>query len=520
MAPTYSDNSYPPSEDDQSNDDDDQWANAYSDDDLDSDFDSMASDDDGTDDMTGLGNADASFSAAGSDVDTLSGSFARMNVAPAPTGNRASAAQQNRAGGPSMCPVCGVRPTYSRNGKNYPTCGFTCDAKYKAMGSAGSGTSSGGTSSRGVGTTSSTTKTLCVVCGKRPAYTQGGKSYPTCGMTCGGKYKTGNFTALCVICGVKPAFSRNGKRYPTCGLTCAAKYRITTGNGGGRQTGGGGSSKLCVICKKRPCFRRGSVDYLTCGMTCLTTLCNGGGDNTKCNYCHRRPKLSPHNQCGRKCRDQSRIACLHCRCRPKLGKYHFCGRTCKKLAMKTTPKIVEIPKEHVTWKMVETKFNKAWKQGTRPAIKHVYKIIESAGFLQPYDAYRKRIGNEKFRYHGTSRQCKLGDTGQTMLCSQTNCAVCNILKTSFKVSLAKPSGAFGAGVYSSSASNKSMSYSNGVVLLTKVILGRIYSASRFNEVMSLPAGYNSVVFDRMNGTLNETIVYSDDAIRPVFLIVF
>ena len=29
-----------------------------------------------------------------------------------------------------------------------------------------------------------------------------------------------------------------------------------------------------------------------------------------------------------------------------------------------------------------------------------------------------------------------------------------------------------------------------------------------------------VVFDRQNGALNETIVYSDDAIRPVFLITF
>ena len=29
-----------------------------------------------------------------------------------------------------------------------------------------------------------------------------------------------------------------------------------------------------------------------------------------------------------------------------------------------------------------------------------------------------------------------------------------------------------------------------------------------------------VVYDRQNGALNETIVYSDDAIRPVFLLVF
>lgn len=50
-------------------------------------------------------------------------------------------------------------------------------------------------------------------------------------------------------------------------------------------------------------------------MTCLNTLCSGGGDNTKCNYCYRRAKLRPHNQCGQTCRDGSRVNCLMCCCR-------------------------------------------------------------------------------------------------------------------------------------------------------------------------------------------------------------
>jgi len=58
------------------------------------------------------------------------------------------------------------------------------------------------------------------------------------------------------------------------------------------------------------------------------------------------------------------------------------------------------------------------------------------------------------------------------------------------------------------------------MLLTKVILGRIRHVSQFNEVMSCPRGFNSVVYHRMNGQLNETVVYNDSAIRPVFLIIF
>lgn len=84
--------------------------------------------------------------------------------------------------------------------------------------------------------------------------------------------------------------------------------------------------------------------------------------------------------------------------------------------------------------------------------------------------------------------------------------------------MAKPSGAFGSGVYTSTASNKAANYANGMLIVTKVVLGRIYSVNRFAQVKNCPANYNSVVYDRQNGKLNETIVYEDAAIRPVYLI--
>jgi hypothetical protein len=175
--------------------------------------------------------------------------------------------------------------------------------------------------------------------------------------------------------------------------------------------------------------------------------------------------------------------------------------------------------------MVENKFKTAWKYPGNPCppIKKIYKIIEGKNFLQPYDRYKKSVGNEVFRYHGTTRKCTLGSAGNTKLCSNTSCPLCSILRTSFKTSLANPSGAFGPGVYSSSASNKAYSYTgsgSGAMLLTKVVLGKVRQVNGWNEVMSCPPGFNSVVFDRLNGSLNETIVYSDDAIRPVFLIIF
>jgi len=61
---------------------------------------------------------------------------------------------------------------------------------------------------------------------------------------------------------------------------------------------------------------------------------------------------------------------------------------------------------------------------------------------------------------------------------------------------------------------------SGAILITKVVLGRVCYVTAWNEVMNRPPGFDSVVFDRQKGRLNETIVYSEDAIRPVYLLLF
>lgn len=61
-----------------------------------------------------------------------------------------------------------------------------------------------------------------------------------------------------------------------------------------------------------------------------------------------------------------------------------------------------------------------------------------------------------------------------------------------------------------------------VLFVTKVVLGKSHRVGKFREVMACPPGANSVTFDNIKGNVNwnETVVYSDDAIRPVFLITF
>jgi len=314
---------------------------------------------------------------------------------------------------------------------------------------------------------------------------------------------------LCIVCHIKPPYSKGGNRYPTCGLQCAAQLEL-------RQILQSRSSQpLCIVCRNRPSYSKGSKNYPTCGLKCAAEL------KRLCDYCHKKPKQKNFLHCGRTCRDLARNACLLCRSRPKNGGYQFCGRTCRDNARTQAPLILEIPRDHTTFDMVQKKFQKSWKAGQPPSVEKVYKIVENSNFLVRYDKYLKKHGNECFRYHGTQRGCRLGDDGHTTLCTSSSCSACSILKTSFQVRCAKSSGAFGAGIYTSSASNKSASYtSSGIMFLNKVVLGKVHNVSQFADVKSCPRSCQSVVFDRMNGQLNETVVYTNDAIRPVFLIVF
>jgi len=214
--------------------------------------------------------------------------------------------------------------------------------------------------------------------------------------------------------------------------------------------------------------------------------------------------------------------CLMCRMNPKNNGFDFCGPSCRDGARNQAPLVLEVPQGHTTFTMVEHKFQQSWKVNTPcPQVKNVYRIILDSTSVESYDSYLWAHGNESFRYHGTERTCAIGQDGYTTLCMSPSCKACSIIRTSFEISLSNPGGAFGQGIYTSSATNKSARYTHsGIMFLTKVVLGNIKTVSRFAEVIGCPPGYQSVVFDRYGGNWNETVVYTNDAIRPVFMIAF
>ncbi|KII92751.1 hypothetical protein PLICRDRAFT_172803 [Plicaturopsis crispa FD-325 SS-3] len=367
---------------------------------------------------------------------------------------------------------------------------------------------------------------------------------------------------LCEACHLRPKFHDGTKLHPYCSKSCAAKAKSNSG-GAGTTPNANSSTGLCDFCHNRPKYSDGTTTHSFCSKSCAQKSnarnppqrhrstkaapgmcqipgCNkpssNGSNGIVGDYCSTAHKYLAEN------------ACLVCRKSQKQGGSHFCGKTCADRAEKMAPAILEVPQGHSTFNSVADQFQTSWRHaGTPcPSVTGVYKILSTPASLAKYSAYRaaaetrghfvasgRSAGNENRRWHGTRRECTLGDNGQmTQFCSSPTCSLCCIIKTSFDLSLFGKKtgwGRFGKGIYTSSTSSKSNDYAQNkatsnlkAMLLNKVVVGKGYKLTHDNTTLSAPpAGYDSVLAEK-GGTLNydELVVYDNDAIRPSWLVMY
>ncbi|PSR83375.1 hypothetical protein PHLCEN_2v5754 [Hermanssonia centrifuga] len=147
----------------------------------------------------------------------------------------------------------------------------------------------------------------------------------------------------------------------------------------------------------------------------------------------------------------------------------------------------------------------------------------------------KLPGNERDGWHGTRRECQLGNEGKTRFCTSITCSLCGIIKTSFDLARGFNGTGFGLGweilgkaLYTSSSSSKSDNYSYNTnwntplkaMLLNKVIAGKCYVAEKAEETLTgPPVGYDSARLPQA-ATVDDLAVYRNDAIRPSYLIMY
>ncbi|KAG8213142.1 ADP-ribosylation [Butyriboletus roseoflavus] len=348
---------------------------------------------------------------------------------------------------------------------------------------------------------------------------------------------TTNAASLCDVCHVKPKYFDGTKTHSYCGKTCAAKIQNKTASGGNPSARGKSAkvprakANMCDYCHKQPKYNDGKTTHSFCSKTCAqqakATGAAGGG-----------APVAPSKPL--------KNGCLLCGKAVKKG--HFCGQSCTSKAGKSAPLLLEVHNAHNTFKSVADQFKASWRHQTPcPTVRRVYKVIGHPTSIAKYEAYRTSVeirgkfvaagrspGNENRRWHGTTRECLLGDSGNSTLCSSTSCSLCGIIRTSYSLNLFGKKtgwGRFGAGIYTSSTSSKSNDYSSNVkpsrqkaILLNKVVVGKGYKMTQDNSKLTAPPpGYDSVLAEvALGGSLNydELVCYAENAIRPSYLLVY
>ncbi|KAJ3979262.1 hypothetical protein F5890DRAFT_1589450 [Lentinula detonsa] len=268
--------------------------------------------------------------------------------------------------------------------------------------------------------------------------------------------------------------------------------------------------------------------------------------------CLKPTHVNKDGTCGDYCslshKTLGETLCLMCLASAKQTNSHFCSKACADAAEMKGPMILEVPVGHVTFRDVTDQFKASWRHtGTKPpSVKRIYKIVSPQSSLASYNAYKSTVeargqfvaagrsaGNENRRWHGTKRECCFGDgKGFMQFCGSQTCSLCCIVRTSFDLGLFGKKtgwGRFGKGIYTSSTSSKSNDYSTNecrsplkAILLNKVVVGKGCKLTQDNVALtSPPQGYDSVLAEK-GGSLNydELVVYTNDAIRPSFLVMY
>ncbi|THH10709.1 hypothetical protein EW145_g1159 [Phellinidium pouzarii] len=172
------------------------------------------------------------------------------------------------------------------------------------------------------------------------------------------------------------------------------------------------------------------------------------------------PSGTPSTFCSMNHKKLSEEACLICKKVPKrFG--HFCTRACAHIAEKTSPSLLEVPEGHLIFKDVAEQFKISWRNAAVPCpkVRCVYKIISPQSSIDKYEAYRRR---------------------------------------------------------------PIRSWDLHVVNVVQVVVGKGHKLTQNNTALTAPpAGYDSVLGERGGAlTDDELIVYTSDAVRPSFLLMY
>ncbi|KAK4212155.1 hypothetical protein QBC37DRAFT_425522 [Rhypophila decipiens] len=208
------------------------------------------------------------------------------------------------------------------------------------------------------------------------------------------------------------------------------------------------------------------------------------------------------------------------------------------------PEFVPLSRYDPRFNEIANAFHEGWiHQHKRADIIAIYHVDEEAFCMwqhgQKFNRYLKSTygwTRPKLKFHGTTRACAFGNPGRPLEpCWNEQCHFCCILWRGFRLETAKFGGMFGQGIYSSDASSKADHYVKNLhnpfinqpraILVCRVVCDKPQRVVGPDYHRRQPdSGYNCVegLTKKDGGTVRypETIVYREDAIAPVAVVIY
>jgi hypothetical protein len=204
--------------------------------------------------------------------------------------------------------------------------------------------------------------------------------------------------------------------------------------------------------------------------------------------------------------------------------------------------LIEVPRGHASFNDVEKEFRSSWtqRQAPCPSVKKIYMICIPAKQEANYKDYGKNVTSnyipggffvkkkEEFRWIPGLRECPLGHPGMLTPCGNVKCQLCNVLQGTYLPEI------FGKGIstmslpravqdYDRWATNTIEIRTSKILLLSTVHPGKVVELDRSQIKSEPPHGANSVKVishshNHARVDMEEIVVYSCEALRPVYLI--
>ncbi|KAG9036060.1 hypothetical protein FS837_001759 [Tulasnella sp. UAMH 9824] len=215
--------------------------------------------------------------------------------------------------------------------------------------------------------------------------------------------------------------------------------------------------------------------------------------------------------------------CLYCKAQNRPVDEEFCSARCQDDASRAAPLLIKLEATDPIYKEVNALFGFGWKKREKPcpSVKRIFRIMMKLTLMEYYNAYRLAVEEQG---NFTSKGLKPGNEKRIWAgiwsCYTSHNGIVKVDLFIKHLALQPCSSNSRADDYSVNGFSRHV-HNQKALLLASVVMGEVFTSD--NRMTSLPAGFQSISCQpgpNSDFNYNDTAVYSEDAIRPAFLVIY